>query len=245
MIVQPLGAAIASSAAWGKASPGRRQDMLTIYGVYRSRATRVIWTADELGLTWRHVPVIQGYRLKDPHAADAPVNTLSPSFLAVNPSGQIPAIDDGGFVLNESLAIPLYLARKHGGPIAPKDVGEEGRMMALSLFAATECEPKTIQILYNRIGKPPAERDEALALQCIADLARPFATLEKLLSQGGGYCVGGRFTVADICVAEVMRYAQAAPELMDRHPAIKAWLAACQARPAFKEMMRRREAEPA
>jgi glutathione S-transferase len=227
-----------------RAKQGGQTGMLTIYGVYRSRATRVIWTATELKLAWKHVPVIQGYRLKDPLTADAPLNTLSPAFLAVNPSGQIPAIDDDGFVLNESLAIPLYLARKHGGPIAPKDVAEEGRMIALSLFAATECEPKTIQILYNRIGKPPAERDENAALAAIEGLARPFRVLEKLLADGGGYCVGGRFTVADICVAEVIRYAQAAPELVDMHPAIKSWIATCQARPAFMEMMRNREAEP-
>jgi glutathione S-transferase len=57
--------------------------------------------------------------------------------------------------------------------------------------------------------------------------------------------VGGRFTVADIIVAEVVRYAQAAPALIDAYPGIKAWLAACQSRPAFKEMMAERDREPA
>ena len=51
-----------------------------------------------------------------------------------------------------------------------------------------------------------------------------------------GHLVGGRFTVADINVAEVVRYAQAAPELFDAAPRVKAWLAACQARPAFRKM---------
>ena len=60
-----------------------------------------------------------------------------------------------------------------------------------------------------------------------------------------GYIVGGRFTVADINVAEVIRYAQAAPELFETAPRVKAWLAACQARPAFKEMWAKRDAEPA
>jgi glutathione S-transferase len=219
--------------------------MLTIYGVYRSRASRIIWLANELGLPFRHVPVIQANRLKDPTAADAPLNTLSPAFMTINPSGQIPAVDDDGFVLNESLAMTLYLARKHGGPMAPADVREEGRMIAWTLFAATECEPHTIQILYNRVGKPPAERDEALALASIEKLRRPFSVLEKALAAGNGWLVGGRFTVADINVAEVMRYAMPSPELMDAHPAIKAWLAACHARPAFKAMAAGREAEPA
>ena len=42
--------------------------MLTIYGVYRSRASRNIWLALEAGMPFRHVPVIQGYRLPDPDA---------------------------------------------------------------------------------------------------------------------------------------------------------------------------------
>ena len=46
--------------------------MLTIYGVYRSRASRNYWMAGELGLPFRSVPVIQAYRLADPQAAGAP-----------------------------------------------------------------------------------------------------------------------------------------------------------------------------
>ena len=94
---------------------------LTIYGCYRSRATRVIWLANELGLPFTHVPVIQAYRLPDPNAAGVPLHTRSAEFLKVNPNGHIPSIDDDGFKLHESLAINLYLARKHGGPLAPKD----------------------------------------------------------------------------------------------------------------------------
>jgi glutathione S-transferase len=84
--------------------------------------------AKELGVPFEHVPVIQYYRLPDPAAADAPLNTSSAEFRAVNPNGLVPSIDDDGFVLNESLAITLYLARKHGGPLAPKDVREDGLM---------------------------------------------------------------------------------------------------------------------
>lgn len=67
--------------------------MLTIYGVYRSRASRNYWLAGELGLPVVSVPVIQARRLDDPLAADAPLNTRSPDFLAVNPTGLIPCID--------------------------------------------------------------------------------------------------------------------------------------------------------
>ena len=56
--------------------------MLTIYGVYRSRASRCIWLAHEIGMSFRHVPVMQAYRMDNPDAPDAPMNTRSPAFLS-------------------------------------------------------------------------------------------------------------------------------------------------------------------
>ena len=219
--------------------------MLKIYGVYRSRATRNIWLAGELGIPFEHVPVIQANRVKTPLAADAPLNTQSPAFLKVNPGGQIPSIDDGGFVMHQSLAINMYLAKKHGGPLAPKDVQEDGLMTMWTLWAGGDVEPHTIQVLYNLVGKPPAERDAKLAASSIESLKRPFATLDKHLAANGGHIVGGRFTVVDINVAEVIRYAAPAKELFDAAPHVAKWLAACQSRPAYTAMMAKRDAEPA
>lgn len=218
--------------------------MLTIYGVYRSRASRNIWLAEEIGLPFRHVPVIQSYRLADPDAADAPLNTRSPAFLAVNPNGRIPSIDDDGLVLHESLAINLYLARRYGGALGPADAAEDGLMGMWTLWAATEVEPHSIQVLYNLAAKPPEERDAALAAASVAALRAPFAVLDQALS-ATGYAVGGRFTVADITLSEVVRYAMPATELFTDNPALSAWLKACHARPAFKAMMATRDAEPA
>jgi glutathione S-transferase len=217
--------------------------MLTIYGVYRSRASRNIWLADELGVPFRHVPVIQVYRLKDPDAPGGPLHTRSAEFLKVNPNGHIPTIDDDGFVLHESLAINLYLARKHGGPLAAANVQEDGLMTMWSLWAANEVEGRALTVMANRVTRPAAERDAKLADATVAELRAPFAVLDAALGQG--YLVGKRFTVADVNVAEVMRYAQAAPELFEAAPRVKSWLATCQARPAFKAMWAKRDAEPA
>lgn len=148
-------------------------------------------------------------------------------------------------MLHESLAINLYLARKHGGPLAPKDVAEEGQMAMWALWAATEVEPHSIQILYNRVGKPPEERDERVAQAAITTLKAPFAVLDAHLGAHGGSAMGGRFTVADINLAEVLRYALPAPDLFEAAPRVKAWLAACQARPAFQRMWQERDREPA
>jgi glutathione S-transferase len=99
-------------------------------------------------------------------------------------------------------------------------------------------------VLYHRVSKPPAERDPKVAQAAVEALRAPFAVLDKELA-ATGYIVGGRFTVADINAAEVLRYAMAAPELFEAAPRVKAWLAACHARPAFKAMWATREKEPA
>ncbi len=216
---------------------------LKIYGVLRSRATRPIWMAKELGLAFEHVPVIQVYRLANPDAPDAPLHTRSRAFLAVNPNGLVPCIDDDGLVLNESFAITLYLARKHGGPLAPRDVREEGLMLQWTLWAATEVEMPALRAMQN--GPAVKTRDAAIHAEAVVALGPKLAVLDKALGEGGGHLVGGRFTVADLNVAEVVRYAQAAPELFTSAPHVRAWIAACQARPAFQEMMAARNAEPA
>ena len=212
--------------------------MLTIYGVSRSRATRTLWLCGELGLDFKQVPVTQPYR---PHAA--PLHSRSPEFLAINPNGHVPSIDDDGLILHESLAINLYLAKKHGGPLAPKDVAEDGQMTMWSFWAVTEVEGAALDVMMHRVSKPAAERNPKIAAEAIERLRAPFRVLDAALAKSG-HLVGGRFTVADINVAECVRYAQAAPELFDEAARVKAWLAACQARPAFKAMWARREAEP-
>jgi glutathione S-transferase len=206
--------------------------MLTIYGVYRSRASRNLWLANELGIPFKHVPIIQHYRLKEPIAADV-VHTKSPQFLKINPNGHIPTIDDDGLRLHESLAINLYLAKKHGGPLAPANVAEDGAMAMWSLWAVTEVEPHALLLATKGVTEPE-----------VAALRGPFAVLNEALARDG-YLVGGRFTVADINVAEIVRYALGAPQLFEAASNVKKWLAACQARPAFKTMWAARDKEPA
>jgi glutathione S-transferase len=218
--------------------------MLTICGVYRSRASRCIWLAHEIGLPFKHVPVMQAYRLGDPDARDAPLNTRSPAFLKINPNGHIPSIDDDGLVLHESLAINLYLAKRYGGTLGPAEIAEDGQMAMWALWAATEVEPHSIQVLYHRVSYPPAKRDPAVAQAAVDALRKPLEVLDQALA-ATGFLVGGRVTVADINVAEVVRYALPAPELFEATPALRGWLAACHARPAYKRMMADRELEPA
>lgn len=215
--------------------------MLKIYGVYRSRATRPLWLIEELGIPFELVPIIQAYRLPEPMAAEAPINTLSADFLGLNPMGSIPSMDDEGFVLHESLAISLYLARKYGGEVGPRDINEEALMIQWSLFAATSIEASALKIQQTKADTDDGKAEIEVAARL---LKRPFDVLEKHFSRNS-HMVGGRFTVADINVAEIVRYAQGHEALFENRPALKAWLETCQARPAFKAMWEKRLAEPA
>lgn len=218
--------------------------MLTLYGAWRSRATRPLWLLDEIGMAFRHVPVLQAYRLQDAAAPDAPLNTTSPAFLAVNPQGQIPAMEEDGLVLTESLAICQHIARRHGGALGPTGWQETAETDQWALFGATALEGPGLEIFYAYAEKR-ADTPEGLAgLATAAErLSRPLDRLEGHLA-GRDWLVGGRFTVADVMVAECLRYAASHRPLVDARPAMAAWLARCQARPAFQRMWAARLAEP-
>ncbi|AYD00072.1 glutathione S-transferase family protein [Neorhizobium sp. NCHU2750] len=215
--------------------------MLKIYGVYRSRATRPLWLVEEIGLPFEHIPIIQAYRLPDTSAPGCPVHTRSDEFLAVNPMGSIPSIDDDGFVLHESLAISIYLARKYGGDLGPKNIEEAAQMVQWALFAATSIETPALKIQSTKGDTPEgiAAIDDAAAA-----LVRPFDVLEKHLVTTH-YMVGDRFTAADINVIEILRYARGYHPLFDARPSLKAWYEACTHRPAYQSMWAKRNAEPA
>lgn len=209
--------------------------MVKLYGVARSRATRAIWLLAEIGMKYDHVPVIQAYRLKD-LGAGAPLNTLSPAFLALSPAGAVPVLEDEGLVLSELVAITLYLARKYGGDLGPRDAVEDALMLQWGLYGATAIEPDAVALLFSPAGDPAAvaARDR---------LQRPLKVLDAHLA-AAGHMVGGRFTVADINMAEMVRYAAVAPGLLDGYPAVKGWLSALHERAAFKAMWAMRLAEP-
>lgn len=219
--------------------------MITLYGVHRSRASRPIWLMHEIGAPFTHVPVIQAYRLADAKAKDAPLNTASPEFLAVTPMGQIPAMRDGDLVLTESFAITLHLARTLGSDLGPKSHAETALMEQWALFGASAIEVPALEITYA-VGDGGLQTPEGQSIIALAaeKLRRPLARLEAHLT-AHSHMVGDRFTVADINLAECIRYAQSHPTLLSEFSAVKKWLETCQARPAFQKMWQARLAEPA
>lgn len=198
---------------------------LKIYGVAASRASRALWAAEELGLTYEHIKV-----------STAGGASHTPEMLKLNPNGHIPVVDDDGVVVWESMAINLYLAKKAGGALAPKDVAEDGHMTQWSFWAMTECEKPALQILFNRVVYPEDKRDEKAAQDAIATLKAPLGVLEGALKSGGGQLVGGRFTIADLNVAAVLSWSRPARDLYADFPGVTAWLKACLDRPAQKKV---------
>jgi glutathione S-transferase len=118
-------------------------------------------------------------------------------------------------------------------------------MQNWALFVASSVEPGAVDILYPMMDKVQDTPEGAARMaRGVTALARPLARIEGHLA-GRDWLVGDRFTVADICLAEVLRYAQGHPPALEPFPAVRDWLARCQARPAFQQMMTRRNAEPA
>jgi glutathione S-transferase len=187
---------------------------LTIHGSARSRTMRVLWMAEELGLSYDH----------DPVAFDDP-RLKSPAFLRLNPAGAIPTIEDDGSALPESLAINFYLAKKHAlGRLYPATLEGEAQAWRWSLWAQGELEPWIMR------GGMSAFND------AIAPHAAPFVTvslgtLERALTDRA-WLLGETFSVADLNVAAVMSPSRSSHLELAPYPRVLDWLIRCYARPA-------------
>ena len=196
---------------------------LKIIGTARSRTIRTLWMAHELGIPYQHVDVATGL-----------TGSRTPAHMAINPNGHIPVLDDDGLVLWESLAINLYLARKHGGPLAAANLAEEGKMLMWSFWAVTELERHAANTLYHSFMYPPEQRDPKILAEALEAVKGPLKILDDALAQGGGYLVGNRFTVADLNVLGCVFYLRQTPQALAERADVRAWYAASLARPAAK-----------
>lgn len=194
--------------------------MITLYGHPFSRAHRVMWMLKELGLPFDHVPT--GFQ-------DG--GTKRAEFLAINPNGRVPVLVDDQVTIFESLAINLYLSRKHGGPTAAEGPVEEALATQWSFWEASEIEKPLLFAAANLCLFGDEGRSEADAAIGIGKLDRPFRVLEAHLADRD-YLLGDRFTVADLNVAAPMSLIPIAGVPIDGYPRMAAWLDRCLERPA-------------
>lgn len=207
--------------------------MLKIYGHPGSRAARTLWVCRELGLQFEHVPT---------HFADG--GTQSAEFLQINPAGRIPAIDDDGFRLAESMAINIYLAKKHGGELAPKSLEDEARMLQWSFWAMTEVEKPLVVLLMQRLEVPAGSeiekyfrerspKDPATEQAALKAVEHPLSVLNGHLANRE-YLLGSGFSLADLNVASVLSMGLAAKFDYSAYPNVQQWLGRCLGRPAAR-----------
>lgn len=215
--------------------------LLQIYGVYRSRTSRVYWAADELGIDFKSVAVTLAHAHSVSDVSGSTYTTLSPAFLAINPAGLVPVIDDDGFILRESFAITYYLARKHGGDLAPKTLDEEAMMLSWLFWVATEMEPLAVRLLVA-LEHVNGSQNNVNIQQIVKELSIKFKFLNDHLSVRE-YVAAERFTIADLNIAEVFRLTQSQEALFEAFPNVQSWIQRCQARPAFARMMAGRQQE--
>ncbi len=206
--------------------------MLRIYGIARTRAFRALWVAKELGLDYEHVPIEIGE-----------TGARKAEYLAINPNGRLPAIEDEGFVLWESLAITLYLAKKHStGRLYPADLEDEARTWQWSLWALNEVDRGVNIWSLHAVRLPPADRDPHKLAEALKVIEKPFRVLDAAFAERP-YLIGDDFTVADLNVAAVI--SRAIDMDLSATPRLAAWLRRCLDRPAALEARRLREASDA
>ena len=194
--------------------------MIKLYGSTASRAHRVLWALKELGVPFEHIPT--NFMDRSTHA---------PEFLAINPNGRVPALDDDGLLLCESLSINLYLAKKYGGTLALANLQEETLATQWSFWVVTEVEKPLLFASANLFLFAEKDRVSEEAALGLAKLDRPLKVLEAHLTTHG-FLLGDRFTVADLNVATVMDFVPLVGINVDAYPKVKAWLSVCLERSA-------------
>ena len=195
---------------------------MKLHGTSRGRSLRSLWLLEELGVEYEHNPI------------DSQEGAKRPEYLAINANGKIPALEDDGLVLFESMAINLYLARKYDAGLQPKGAEDEARAVQWSMWAMTEIEPPLVVILRKGTIAPEDERNEAAAKEGEAQLQQPLDVLNNALD-GRPYLLGANFCVADLNVASVLSWVRFLKVDLSAYPNVERWFRECVSRPALKK----------
>ncbi|EAU83301.1 glutathione S-transferase [Coprinopsis cinerea okayama7 len=166
----------------------------------------------------------------------------APEYLEKQPFGQVPYIDDDGFVLYESRAIGRYLALKYanqGTPLVP-DIND---VKAWSLFeqaASNEYanfESIAVKIVYEKVFKARVgqEPDQALYDAAVSQLSAKLDVYEQILSKQP-YLTGDNVTLADLYHIPfgTRLYLAEAGHLIDSRPNVSRWFKSLTARPSWE-----------
>ena len=170
--------------------------MITVFG--EGRGFRVVWLLEEMGLP---------YRLRDVDLLAGVENDAE--FLAINPSGFIPAIRDGDVIMVESIAIMEYLTGRYGpSPLAPG--AQDDSFPAYQQFLHLG-EAGLAGAVYYVSGArniaPEDQRDNWSARQAMGVFTSRLKLVTRRLAQAP-YMAGEAFTAADISVGYALEMAR-------------------------------------
>ena len=185
-----------------------------------ARDFRVRWALEEAGMPYAERLI-------------GPEDQASAAYRALQPFGQIPAIEADGFELFESGAIVLYIAEKSEA-LAPSDANGLARTKAWMFAALNSVEPGVMTLA----GLDLFHAGEAWAAEsrpvAVAAVQKRLAALEQWL--GGRDYLEDRFTAGDLLMTTVLRILRHT-DIVSGRPTLRAYQERCEARPAFQKAM--------
>lgn len=188
--------------------------MLKVVGASRTRALRVLWMLEELGLGYEHVAVMP----------------QTPEVLALNPLGKVPVLVDGDHVLTDSTAILTWLAETHGALTFPAGSPERARQDAITHFLLDQFDACIWTGARHTFILPEQHRLPAIKDSLRWEFERSQRHFERLLT--GEFLMGERMTIADIVAAHCGLWARVAKFPVGE--VLAAYTARLTARPAFQ-----------
>jgi len=203
--------------------------MLKLYGFARvnkiahgnTRDLRVLWALEEMEIPFEIAGI------------DHPNHELdTATYRAMNPFGQIPAIDDDGVIVTESAAILIYLARK-SGRLIPKDLAGEAQVLRWSFAAMNSVELPLLTLQFA--GWVDKSETSPLKAALAKWAEQRLANLDRWL-EGRTWVATDDFTVADILMSHVIG-PEAKPEMLAKHERVRAYVERCKARPAWQRVI--------
>jgi glutathione S-transferase len=186
---------------------------------------RVLATANHLGLDFELVvPDMAAGALKEP------------SYLALNPNGKVPTLEDGDFKLWESNAIMQYLASQKPNDLWPENARTRADIARWQFWEANHISRGTGPLAFERVFKPmflKKEADEAEVEKALATFNQ-FAPVLNGRLEGRDFLLGD-LTLADFSVAADFTYAGPGRFPLDDYPHIQRWLAKLDGVDAWKK----------
>jgi len=201
--------------------------VLKIYHVPGTRAVRVVWLCEELGLPHQRVPV-----------DFSPEYRASAEWRRLNPVGKVPAMTDGDLILFESGAMVEYILDRYGeGRLRPASgSAAHAHYLQWSWFAeATFARPLGEIVNHRRVF---GDDSSARVLDEMRDRARICIGAIDDALDGKDYLVAGEFTAADIMMGYSIFLAHWVGAMDEgEFPNVSAYYARLNSRPAFARTM--------